>query len=166
MLLNETQLMVRDMARRFAAESLAPFAAEWDKQRTFPRDALRQMGELGLLAMLLPTEWDGAGMDHVALAVALEEIAAGDGATSTIMSVTNSVVCAPIYKFGTPQQQERWLRPLAHGEIFGAFCLTEPHAGSDAAAIKTRAQRTTSGWCLHGTKQFITTGKNAAITLR
>ena len=165
MLLTETQIMVRDMARRFATESLAPHAAEWDRHHTFPRDALRHMGELGLLAMLLPPEWEGAGMDHVALAVALEEIAAGDGATSTVMSVTNSVVCIPIFKFGTPAQKERWLRALAKGEIFGAFCLTEPHAGSDAAAIKTRAQRTDRGWRLNGTKQFVTSGKNSDVAL-
>ncbi len=165
MLLTETQIMVREMARRFATESLAPQAGGWDRNRTFPRAALRQMGDLGLLAMLLPPEWDGAGMDHVALAVALEEIAAGDGATSTIMSVTNSVVCIPIYKFGTPAQKERWLRALAKGEIFGAFCLTEPHAGSDAAAIKTRAQHTDRGWRLNGTKQFVTSGKNADVAL-
>ena len=165
MLLTETQAMVQALARRFATESLTPHAAEWDRNCTFPRDALRHMGELGLLAMLLPPEWDGAGMDQVALAVALEEIAAGDGATSTIMSVTNSVVCIPIYKFGTPAQKERWLRALAKGEIFGAFCLTEPHAGSDAAAIKTRAQRTDRGWRLNGTKQFITSGKNSDVAL-
>ena len=165
MLLTDTQIMVREMARRFATESLAPQAGEWDRNRTFPRAALRQMGDLGLLAMLLPPEWDGAGMDHVALAVALEEIAAGDGATSTIMSVTNSVVCIPIYKFGTPAQKERWLRALAKGEIFGAFCLTEPHAGSDAAAIKTRAQHTDRGWRLNGTKQFVTSGKNSDVAL-
>lgn len=165
MLLSEEQTLVQAMARRFATESLAPQAAEWDKTRTFPRAALQQMGALGLLGMLIPPEFDGAGLDHVALAVAIEEIAAGDGATSTIMSVQNSVVCVPLLRFGTPAQQERYLKSLARGDLLGAFCLTEPHAGSDAAAIKTRAQKTPSGWRLNGVKQFVTTGKNADLAL-
>lgn len=165
MLLNEAQLMVRDMARRFATEVLAPNAAAWDRDRTFPRDAVRQMGELGLMGMLVPTEYDGPGLDHVAMAVALEEIAAGDGATSTIMSVQNSVVCMPLLKFGTEAQKAQFLRPLARGEILGAFCLTEPHAGSDAAALKTRAVRTADGWRLNGVKQFITNGKHADVAI-
>jgi butyryl-CoA dehydrogenase len=165
MVLTEEKILVRDMARRFAEEVLAPNAAEWDRTRTFPADALRQMGELGLLGMLIPPEHDGAGLDHVALAVALEEIAAGDGATSTIMSVQNSVVCVPILKFGSAEQKERYLRPLARGELIGAFCLTEPHAGSDAAAIRTRAVRTAHGWRLNGTKQFITSGKHAGLAI-
>ncbi|MGD9601018.1 MAG: acyl-CoA dehydrogenase family protein [Gammaproteobacteria bacterium] len=165
MLLSEDQILVRDMARRFAAEALAPHAADWDRNRTFPADALRQMGELGLMGMLVPPEYDGAGMDHVSLAVALEEIAAGDGATSTIMSVQNSVVCMPLLKFGTDAQRERFLRPLARGEHVGAFCLTEPHAGSDAAAIRTRAVRTANGWRLNGVKQFITSGKHARVAI-
>jgi alkylation response protein AidB-like acyl-CoA dehydrogenase len=165
MLLSEDQIMVRDMARRFAREALAPHAAAWDRDRTFPADALRQMGELGLLGMLIPPEFDGAGLDHVSLAVALEEIAAGDGATSTIMSVQNSVVCMPLLKFGTPEQKAQFLKPLARGAQLGAFCLTEPHAGSDAAAIKTRAQRTAGGWRLNGVKQFITSGKHAQLAI-
>ena len=165
MLLSEEQIIVRDMARRFAAEALAPHAAEWDRNRTFPAAALRQMGELGLLGMLVPPDFDGAGLDHVSLAVAIEEIAAGDGATSTIMSVQNSVVCMPLLKFGTAEQKEKFLKPLARGEQIGAFCLTEPHAGSDAAAIKTRAQRTTNGWRLNGVKQFVTSGKHAQLAI-
>ena len=165
MLLNDDQILVRDMARRFATEVLAPNAAAWDRDRTFPRDAVRQMGELGLMGMLVPPEFDGPGLDHVSMAVALEEIAAGDGATSTIVSVQNSVVCMPLLKFGTPEQKERFLRPLAHGELLGAFCLTEPHAGSDAAALKTRAVRTPNGWRLNGVKQFITNGKHADVAI-
>ncbi len=165
MLLNDSQVIVRDMARRFAATVLAPHAAEWDRHRQFPAAALREMGELGLLGMLVPTELDGAGLDHVALAVALEEIAVGDGATSTIMSVQNSVVCMPLLKYGTATQQEQFLRPAARGEWLGAFCLTEPHAGSDAAAIKTRAERIASGWRLNGVKQFITSGKHARFAI-
>jgi butyryl-CoA dehydrogenase len=165
MLLNDDQLMIRETARRFAAEHLAPHAAAWDRESHFPAEALRAMGELGMLGMLVPPEWDGAGADHVALAVALEEIAAGDGATSTIMSVQNSVACMPLLKYGSEAQKERWLRPLARGEWLGAFCLTEPHAGSDAAAIRTRATRTADGWVLNGSKQFITSGKHARIAI-
>lgn len=165
MLLSDDQLMIRDTARRFAAEHLAPHAASWDRHQTFPAEALQAMGELGFLGMLVPTEWDGAGMDHVALAVAIEEIAAGDGATSTIMSVQNSVVCMPLLKYGSEAQKEAWLRRLARGEAIGAFCLTEPHAGSDAAAIRTRATRTDGGWVLNGTKQFITSGKHAQVAI-
>jgi butyryl-CoA dehydrogenase len=155
------QIMIRDMARSFAAERLAPFAAEWDREHRFPAEALREMGALGLLGMLVPPRWDGAGADHIAYVLALEEIAAGDGATSTIMSVQNSVVCMAIYKFGTDEQRERFLRPLARGEAIGAFCLTEPQAGSDAANLVTRARRSERGWILDGTKQFVTSGKNA-----
>ncbi len=165
MLLNDDQLMIRETARRFAAEHLAPYAADWDRNVTFPAAALRAMGELGFLGMLVPPEWDGAGMDHVALAVAIEEIAAGDGATSTIMSVQNSVVCMPLLKYGSRAQKERYLRRLASGAALGAFCLTEPHAGSDAAAIRTRATQTATGWVLNGTKQFITSGKHAALAI-
>jgi len=165
MLLNDDQILVRDMARRFATEVLAPNAAAWDRDRTFPRDAVRQMGELGLMGMLVPPEFDGPGLDHVSMAVALEEIAAGDGATSTIVSVQNSVVCMPLLKFGTLEQKERFLKPLARGELLGAFCLTEPHAGSDAAALRTRAVRTPNGWRLNGVKQFITNGKHADVAI-
>ncbi len=153
------------MARRFATEQLAPHAAQWDRDCTFPRDALAEMGELGLLGMLVPEQWDGAACDHVAYALALEEIAAGDGATSTIMSVQNSVVCAAILRFGNEMQKETMLKPLARGNLLGAFLLTEPHAGSDAAAIRTRARKTASGWTLSGVKQFITSGKNADLAL-
>jgi alkylation response protein AidB-like acyl-CoA dehydrogenase len=165
MLLTEDQSMIRDLARRFAAERLAPFAAQWDRDCTFPAAALQEMAGLGLLGMLVPPDYDGAGLDHVALAVALEEIAAGDGATSTIVSVHNSVGCMPILKYGTAAQKEKYLRPLARGELIGVFCLTEPHAGSDAAAIKTRAKRTDEGWVLNGTKQFITSGKNGHVAI-
>jgi alkylation response protein AidB-like acyl-CoA dehydrogenase len=165
MLLTEEQTMIRDMARAFAAEQLAPHAAAWDRESTFPADALRQMGELGLLGMLVPEAWDGAGVDHVAYALALEEIAAGDGATSTIMSVHNSVACMPILKFGDDAQKERFLRPLARGEQLGCFCLTEPQAGSDAAALRCRARRDDDHYVLDGTKQFITSGATAQVAL-
>ena len=161
MLLTPEQEMIRDAVREFARERLAPFSAQWDREATFPRDALRAMGELGLMGVLVPERWGGAGLDHVSLALALEEIAAGDGACSTIMSVQNSVVCGPINAFGTDAQKARWLKPLAGGQRLGCFCLTEPHVGSDAAAIRTRAERDGDHWVLNGVKQFITTGKHA-----
>lgn len=165
MLLNDEQAMVREMARRFAAERLAPHAAEWDESHHFPRDAIAEMGALGLLGMLVPEEWDGALIDTVAYAAALEAIAHGNGAISTIMSVHNSVGCMPILRFGSDAQKDRFLRPMARGEALGAFCLTEPHAGSDASALKTRAVRTDGGWRIDGTKQFITSGRNADIAI-
>lgn len=165
MLLNDDQIMVRDMARRFAAESLAPRSADWDETHRFPREVIGQMGALGLLGMLVPEEWDGALSDTIAYAVALEEIAAGNGAISTIMSVHNSVGCVPILRFGTDAQKDQFLRPMARGEALGAFCLTEPQAGSDASALRTRALRTNGGWRLDGVKQFITSGQNADIAI-
>lgn len=164
-MLTEEQTMIRDMARAFAREELAPHAAEWDRTHAFPADAIRKMGELGLLGMVVPDEWDGAGADNVAYALALEEIAAGDGACSTIMSVHNSVACMPIYKFGSTAQKEKFLKPMARGEWLGAFCLTEPQAGSDAANLRTRAQADGDGYVLNGVKQFITSGKTAQIAI-
>ncbi len=165
MLLDENQEMVRDMARRFAAERLAPNSAEWDRTSHFPKDVLQEMGALGLMGMLVPEEWDGTMSDSVTYAVALEEIAAGNGAISTIMSVHNSVGCVPILRYGTETQKDEFLRPMARGEWLAAFCLTEPQAGSDASALRTRARRTNSGWVLNGTKQFVTSGKNADIAI-
>lgn len=160
MILNEDQEMIRDMAGRFAAERLAPHAAEWDRTKHFPKAEIAEMGALGMLGMLVPEEYDGAASDHVSYALALEEIAVGNGAVSTIMSVHNSVGCAPILKFGNEDQKQEFLRPMARGEALGAFCLTEPQAGSDASALKTRARRTNTGWVLDGVKQFITNGQN------
>jgi butyryl-CoA dehydrogenase len=165
MLLSTEQQLVRDTMRAFAQEKLAPNAARWDRDAHFPRDELRALGALGALGMVVPEQWDGAGMDYVSLAVALEEIAAGDGATSTIVSVQNSVVCGPINAFGTDAQKEKYLKPLARGEWLGCFCLTEPHVGSDAGAITTRAQRQGDRYVLNGVKQFITTGKHADVAV-
>ena len=165
MILSEEQTMIRDMARQFAQEQLAPNAQEWDRNATYPRDAIAEMGTLGLMGMLTPAEWDGAGSDYVSFALAIEEIASGDGACSTIMSVQNSLICLPLLRFGTDEQKERFLRPAARGECIGAFCLTEPQAGSDAAALRARARREGSNWVLSGTKQFITSGKNGDLAL-
>ena len=165
MILSEDQVLIRDTARQFATEQLAPNAAEWDRTHTYPREALAQMAELGFLGMVVPEEWDGVGADAVSYALALEEIAAGDGATSTVMSVHNSPCCAALVKNGTPDQKEQFLKPMARGEMVGCFCLTEPQAGSDASALKTRARRDGNHWVLNGAKQFISTGKNGDIAL-
>ena len=165
MLLNEEQTLVRDTMRAFARERLAPNAARWDREHHFPRVELSALGELGAMGVVVPDRWGGAGLDYVSLAVALEEIAAGDGATSTIVSVQNSVVCGPIAAFGSDDQRARHLVPLARGEKLGCFCLTEPHVGSDAGAITTRAERDGDGYVLNGVKQFITTGKHADLAV-
>ncbi len=165
MLLTETQQLIRDTMRAFAEERLAPYAPRWDRDGHFPREELRALGELGAMGVVTPERWGGAGLDYVSLAVALEEIAAGDGATSTIVSVQNSVVCGPLAAFGSDAQKDHYLKPLARGEWLGCFCLTEPQAGSDAGAITTRAERAGDDYVLNGVKQFITTGKNADIAV-
>ncbi len=165
MILNESQAMIQATARAFAREQLAPHSAEWDRTAAFPRDALRRMGELGLLGMTVPEQWGGVGADSVSLAVALEEIAAGDAACATVMSGHNSVGCMPIATFGTDEQKARFLVPMARGQMLSAFCLTEPQGGSDAGALATRARRVGDDYLLSGTKQFITTGKNADVAL-
>lgn len=164
-MLTDEQQMIRDMARDFAQEKLAPGAAERDTTAQPPLELLRQMGDLGLMGMGVPEQWGGAEADFVAYVLALEEIAAGDGAISTIMSVNNSPVCAALLRYGTLQQKERYLKPLARGEWIGAFCLTEPQAGSDASALKTRARRDGDAWVISGVKQFITSGSIAKLAL-
>jgi len=165
MILSDEHAQVRDALRRFAREELAPHAAAWDRERTFPRAALRALGGLGALGVLIPEEWGGAGLDTLALVLVIEEIAAGDGATSTIVSVQNSLACAIVHRFGSTAQKERYLRALASGEMLGCFCLTEPQAGSDAAALRSSAVRDGGGWILNGVKQFVTTGKNADVAI-
>lgn len=165
MLLNPEQQLVQDTMRAFAQAELAPHAARWDREHTFPREALRGLGDLGALGMIVPEEWGGAGMDYLSLAVALEEIAAGDGATSTIVSVQNSVVCGPIVNFGSDAQKENYLPSLARGETIGCFALSEPHTGSDAGAISMRASRRGDHYVLDGVKQFITSGANADVAI-
>ncbi len=165
MRLSTEQTLIRDSVRRFAEDVLVPRSAQWDRDKTFPREALRGLAALGLYGVCVPEEWGGAGLDHVSLALALEEIAAGDGACSTILSVNNSVVCAPILQNGSATQKTRFLKPLATGDQLGCFCLTEPHAGSDAAAIRTTARRDGDSYVLDGVKQFVTSGKNADIAI-
>jgi alkylation response protein AidB-like acyl-CoA dehydrogenase len=165
MILTEAQQQICDMARDFAREKLAPGAAERDRTARFPREELREMGELGFLGMLVPEAYGGSDTGTVAYAVALEEIAAGDGPCSTIMSVHSSVGCVPILKFGTDAQKQRFLPKLASGEWIGGFALTEPQAGSDASNLRTRARRDGDHYVLDGAKQFITSGKNGDVVI-
>lgn len=165
MQLTDEQRMIRDTARDFARARLAPGAAERDRDGAFPADELAEMAALGFMGMLTPERWGGADTGMVAHALALEEIAAGDGAVSTIMSVHNGVGQKPIADFGSDALKERFLRPLAEGRMLGAFALSEPEAGSDAAAIRTRARRDGNHFVLDGTKQFITSGKNGDLAI-
>jgi butyryl-CoA dehydrogenase len=165
MRLTDEQRMLRDVARDFARTRLAPYAAERDREARFPAEALAELGKLGFMGMLVPETYGGAGADHVGYALAMEEIAAGEGAVSTILSVQNSVGCMPVLQYGSEEQKQRFLKPMARGEMLSCFCLTEPQAGSDAAAIRTRARRHGNRWVLSGTKQFITSGKNSQIAI-
>ena len=159
---DDPHAMLREAVRRFARERLWPNAARWDRECHFPREELREAAAMGLFGVAVPEEWNGAGMDYTALAIACEEISAGDGATGTILSV-NNLVAGILNGFGNAEQKKRWLAPLARGEMLGAFALTEPHAGSDASAILTRARRDGSDYVLNGVKQFITSGKTADV---
>ncbi len=165
MLLSDLQTQIRDMARSFAQERLLPGSGQRDRHSRFPREELSAMGELGFLGMLVPEDYGGSDTGAVAYALAIEEIAAGDGACSTIMSVHNSVGCAPILTFGTEEQKQRFLPKLSSGEWIGGFALTEPQAGSDASNLKTRARRDGDSYIIDGTKQFITSGKNGNVII-
>ncbi|WP_085625654.1 MULTISPECIES: acyl-CoA dehydrogenase [unclassified Pseudomonas] len=165
MLVTDEQQQIADAVRAFAQERLKPFAEQWDKEHRFPKEAIEEMAELGLFGMLVPEQWGGSDTGYVAYAMALEEIAAGDGACSTIMSVHNSVGCVPILRFGSEQQKEQFLTPLASGAMLGAFALTEPQAGSDASSLKARARLEGDHYVLNGSKQFITSGQNAGVVI-
>ncbi|NMQ19106.1 acyl-CoA dehydrogenase [Candidatus Competibacter phosphatis] len=165
MILTPEQEMIRDTLRHFARERLAPNAAEWERTRTFPREALAELAELGVMGMVVPERWGGAGLDYLSMVLAIEEIAAGHGATSTIVCVQNSLACGITLNYGNDAQKERYLTRLARGEWLGCFCLTEPHTGSDAAALRTTARRDGDHWVLNGTKQFITTGKEGQLAI-
>ena len=164
-MLAEEHLQLRDALRDFATQRLAPFAAQWDRQATYPREALKELAALGTFGIAVPEDYGGAGMDYTALAVALEEIAAGDGATSTIISVNNCPVCSILMAWASEEQKQRFLVPLARGDMLGAFCLTEPHVGSEASGLRTTAVRDGEHWVLNGVKQFITSGKNADVAI-
>jgi len=165
MILTEQQEMIRDSAARFAEERLAPNSRAWEAAGTVEPKALREMGELGFMGMTVPEAYGGAGLDYVSYALALIEIAAGDGAVSTIMSVNNAPVCAILQSAASEALRKTYLRPLAAGEMIGAFALTEPQAGSDASNLQTRATRTEDGYSITGTKQFITSGKIAGAVI-
>ncbi len=165
MLLTPDQEMIRDAVRSFAQEQLWPHAARWDKEHHFPREAHRGLAALGAYGICVPEEFGGANFDYLTLALVLEEIAAGDGGTSTAISVTNCPVNAILMRYGNPVQKKRWLTPLAQGEMLGVFCLTEPHVGSDASALRTAAVRDREGYILNGVKQFITSGQNGQLAI-
>lgn len=165
MILSHEQKMIQDMLRSYAQEKQKPTAAARDKTAEFPAKELKELGELGALGMTVAEEWGGAGLDYVSLVLALEEIAAGDGAISTIVSVQNSLPCGITQRYGTEAQKQKYLTKLATGEWLGCFCLTEPQVGSDASAIECKAEKDGDVWVLNGTKQFITTGKYADIAL-
>ena len=165
MILSEQHQMIRDALRDFSQQQLTPNAARWDREREFPRDALKQLAALGAFGVAVPQEQGGAGLDYLSLALVIEEIAAGDGGVSTIISVNNCPVCSIGMSYANEAQQRDWLMPLAKGDMLGAFCLTEPHAGSDASALRTTARRDGDSYVLNGVKQFITSGKNADVAI-
>ena len=165
MILNSDQQQVRDVVRDFCTQELWPNAAAWDKAHTFPVEAHKGLAALGAYGICVPDDLGGAGLDYLTLAVVIEEIAAGDGGTSTAISVTNCPVNAILMRYGNAQQHKQWLTPLAQGHMLGAFCLTEPHAGSDASSLKTTAVKDTDGYVINGVKQFITSGKNGHVAI-
>lgn len=165
MLLTQDQTMVRDAVRDFVRDQITPHAARWDKEHHFPRDVHQGLAQLGAYGICVPEQYGGAGLDYVTLALVLEEIAAGDGGTSTAISVTNCPVNAILMRYGSEAQKAAWLAPLARGEMLGAFCLTEPHVGSDASALRTTAVKEGDGYVLNGVKQFITSGRNGQVAI-
>ena len=165
MLLTEEQTMTRDAVRTFVHNEVAPHAARWDRESIFPAEALRGLAALGCYGVAVPEQWGGAGLDYASLALVIEEIAAGDGATSTIVSVNNCPVCSILLAWGSDAQKAQWLRPLASGRMLGAFCLTEPQVGSEASGLRTTALRVGGDWVLNGVKQFVTSGKHGNVAI-
>ncbi|NBS63602.1 MAG: acyl-CoA dehydrogenase [Betaproteobacteria bacterium] len=165
MLLTEDHRLIRDAVRDYVRDHVAPHAAHWDRHDTFPREALAGLAALGCYGVAVPERWGGAGLDYVSLALVIEEIAAGDGGTSTIVSVNNCPVCSILLAWGSEAQKARWLTPLASGAMLGAFCLTEPQVGSDASALRTTARLDGDHWVLDGVKQFITSGANGDVAI-
>lgn len=165
MILSDQHQMIRDALREFSQQQLLPNAAAWDRERQFPREALKQLAQLGAFGVAVPEAHGGAGLDYLALAIVIEEIAAGDGGTSTIISVNNCPVCSIGLSYADEAQRSQWLQPLARGDMLGAFALTEPHAGSDASALRTTARRDGDHYVLNGVKQFITSGKHADVCI-
>lgn len=165
MLLSADQEAIRDAVRAFAQAELWPHAPRWDREHSFPKAAHEGLAALGAYGICVPEEDGGAGLDYLTLALVLEEIAAGDGGTSTAISVTNCPVNAILMRYGNAQQKQQWLQPLAQGRMLGAFCLTEPQAGSDASSLRTTARKDGDGWVIDGVKQFITSGKNGQVAI-
>lgn len=165
MILTEEHQMIRDALRSYAQERLAPHAARWDREHYFPKAELKELARLGAFGVAVPEQYGGAGLDYVSLALVLEEIAAGDGGTSTIISVNNCPVCSIAMMYANEAQKQQWLVPLAQGELLGAFALTEPHTGSDASALRTTAVRDGGEYVLNGSKQFITSGKYGDVAI-
>ncbi len=163
--LTEEQIMIRDMTRDFAKKELTPHSERWDQEGWIDDSVITQMGELGMLGMTVPEEWGGANVDYISYALAVEEIAAGNGAVSTLMSVHNSVGCSPVLNYGTQEQKRKYLKLLATGEWIACFCLTEPQAGSEANNLKTRAVLKDGKWVINGSKQFISNGKRAKLAI-
>ncbi|GIZ13757.1 acyl-CoA dehydrogenase family protein [Pseudomonas sp. NCCP-436] len=163
--LNEEQRMVRDMARDFARQEVVPHAQAWEKAGWIDDGVVQAMGELGLLGMIVPEEWQGTFVDYVSYAVAVEEISAGDGALGAFMSIHNSVGCGPILRYGNDEQKRTWLPDLAAGRKIGCFCLTEPQAGSEANNLRTRAELIDGQWVLNGAKQFVSNGRRASLAI-
>jgi butyryl-CoA dehydrogenase len=165
MLLSDDHRAVQDAVRAYVQDQIAPHAARWDREHHFPAEALKGLAALGCYGVAVPPEHDGAGLDYLALAVILEEVAAGDGGTSTVISVNNCPVCSILMAFGDAAQKEQFLKPLARGDMLGAFCLTEPHVGSEASGLKTTAVRDGDEYVLNGVKQFITSGQNGDVAI-
>ena len=165
MLLTQDQEMIRDAVRDFAREQLWPHAAQWDREHTFPHEAHKGLAALGAYGICVPEQYGGAGLDYLTLALVLEESAAGDGGTSTAISVTNCPVNAILMRYGSEPQKQHWLTRLAQGELLGVFCLTEPHVGSDASALRTTARKDGDTYVINGVKQFITSGKNGQLAV-
>ncbi|MEJ3666676.1 acyl-CoA dehydrogenase family protein [Stutzerimonas stutzeri] len=163
--LSEDQRMIRDMARDFARREIAPHAQAWEKAGWIDDALVAQMGELGLLGMVVPEEWGGSYIDYVAYALAVEEISAGDGATGALMSIHNSVGCGPVLNYGSQAQKYEWLAELASGRAIGCFALTEPQAGSEAHNLRTRAELVDGQWVLNGSKQFCSNAKRAKLAI-
>ena len=163
--LTETQSEIQQLARSFAAAEIAPHAAQWDRDACFPLEIAHRMGELGFLGMLLPEEYEGLGLDTTSYLVALEEIAAADASAAVLMSVHNSLPTQMLLHFGNDAQKERWLKPMARGELIGAFSLSEPDAGSDASALRCQAVRDGGDWLLTGTKSWVTSGSFADVII-
>jgi len=165
MLLSEEHQAVQEAVRAYVQDKIAPHAARWDKEHHFPAEELKGLAALGCYGVAVPTEYDGAGLDYLALSLILEEVGAGDGGTSTVVSVNNCPVCSILMSFGNEEQKQRFLKPLARGDMLGAFCLTEPHVGSEAGGLKTMAVRDGDDYIINGVKQFITSGKNGDVAI-